>query len=201
MRITGIFQNYTRNLNFNGQNKCTNAEFYKTPASNVYDVFTKQINPKPKACKNCGIHKERMADGWIRYCDGSVILSKDERNWEKAPQIDLQKNEDNKTIVLYATPYIMAENNTDRENGGYCLNITNKDGTFVSSALYITPRGEFYCEQQNDTNSTRLKDALYELLDIISSDKYKDVFGNSADFNNRTKEAIRYIENSTKQPV
>lgn len=180
-------------------------EFQQNCKNNINDTFTKQSNEIVKTYhtngkisyeteyKNGAPYKEKISDNtgkldWIRYFDNLFTLSKNVQNWEKAPQIDFEKRQDGKTITLQIG---ILDNDPDGSIG--CdLNITNKDGNSFGFSLFINSKE--ICYSCNDTDSIKLKEALLELQNIISSDKYKQDFGSSNKLNNGIKNAIKYIE-------
>ncbi len=213
MRITGIFSNYTKNLNFGAKNQQIKPKnLSKKPETDIFLKTPDRISRKYHKSGNIAcesIYKDEKpykdtwfdANGkaqWVRYFDGSFDLSRNPwHDWKKAPHIELTKTENGKTIRLYAEPAIEPKDGKKGKGGGFHLGITDKNSHSLRSSLYVNENGEF--SDYNDENLPLLKDALEELLEIISSDEYKDDFGSSRQFNKGVKKAIKYIENKEKQ--
>lgn len=216
MRISGIFNNnfLISSTGINAKQKPNKA---KTHNNNIQlkfqndeaDVFIKKDSIKKLYDKNGNISLEAVyKDGmpykdtwydyngkahWVRYYDGSLNLSRNVwHDWKKAPKIDFEKTEDGKTTRMHAQPAVLAKGHNKGKIGGYNLSIRDNDGHHIHSDLYSYPDGTF--GTQNDSYLPEMKVALTELLELISSEEYKDDFGSSYKFNNGIKNAIKYIE-------
>lgn len=209
MRITGIVSNYTKNLNFSARKhnkKITQPQrstessdvFLKTPdkISRIYHkngkIASETIYKNGKPYKDIWYDDNGKAQ-WVRFFDGSLNLSRNPwYEWKKAPYIELTKTKDGKTTRLYAKPAVEAKDGQKGKVGAFKLGTTDEDGYSIRASLYVEPDGTY--KAYDDKNLPFLKEALKDLLDIISSDEYKDGFGGSHKFNNGVKNAIQYIE-------
>ena len=214
MRITGIFLNYTNSLNFSA-NKHKSAIRQPQILTESGDVFSKTPDKISRIYhKNgCMASETFYKDGkpykdvwyddngktqWVRYFDDSLNLSRNPwHEWKKAPHIELTKTKDGRASRLYAKPAVEPKGHSKGESGAFYLGTTDEDGYSLRVSLFVEPDGTYV--DYGDNNLPILKDALKELLEIISSDEYKDGFGNSHKFNNGINNAIKHIEEKEKQ--
>lgn len=210
MRITGIFSNYTNNLNLNFDGRHKNNARKPVSEPQYQDVFVQEAGNITKfycgdskttevIYKNNKPYKDVYYDThgkaqWVRTADGSFDMARNPwHEWKKAPYIELTKTEDGSTTRMYVKPPVEAKDDADGERGSFNVSITDDEtGISKRASLYIEPDGTIETDHQE--NLPLLKNALIRLLIIILDDEYKEGFGSSNVFNEGVKKAIKILD-------